>query len=57
LKKYVFLVGGLGSNTFLRRFLLQTLPRQIAVKQPLNGYNPNPNPPQKRERERKKNEK
>lgn len=37
-KKHVFLVGGLGSNTFLRRFLMQTLPRDVIVKQPLNGF-------------------
>ena len=54
LTKHVFLVGGLGSNTFLRRFLLQTLPRQIAVRQPLNGCNPLP---KKRKTKRRKNKK
>jgi hypothetical protein len=34
--KHVFLVGGLGSNEFLRKFLIQNLPRDIIIKQPLN---------------------
>ena len=32
----MFLVGGLGSNTFLRKFLRQCLPPDVYVKQPLD---------------------
>lgn len=34
----VFLVGGLGSNTYLRKFLIQRLPSEISVKQPAAAY-------------------
>lgn len=34
----MFLVGGLGSNTFLRKFLRESLPPEVYVKQPLDRF-------------------